>query len=151
MALSARLEMRQGQSLVVTPQLQQAIKLLQLSNLELDAFVDAELERNPLLQRDESDRQPDAEEAAPATDGEGDSRELEPTGADAVTAEASVDARDDDLYSDASPAERAVERAAEHTAAGPDQPLTDWSRAGQAAAPTWTATCSSASASVRRP
>jgi len=61
LALSARLEIRQGQGLVITPQLQQAIKLLQLSNLELDAFVDAELERNPLLQRDERDAEPDAE------------------------------------------------------------------------------------------
>ncbi|MAI47323.1 MAG: RNA polymerase sigma-54 factor [Hyphomicrobiaceae bacterium TMED74] len=52
MAFSAKLEMRQGQQLVMTPQLQQAIKLLQLSNLELTAFVDAELERNPLLERD---------------------------------------------------------------------------------------------------
>ena len=51
MALSARLELRQGQGLVVTPQLQQAIKLLQLSNLELESFVETELERNPLLQR----------------------------------------------------------------------------------------------------
>ncbi|HYG25367.1 MAG TPA: RNA polymerase factor sigma-54 [Caulobacteraceae bacterium] len=48
---SARLELRQGQGLVVTPQLQQAIKLLQLSNLELETFLEAELERNPLLQR----------------------------------------------------------------------------------------------------
>ena len=51
-----RLEIRQGQSLVMTPQLQQAIKLLQLSNMELSAFVDMELERNPLLERDEVDR-----------------------------------------------------------------------------------------------
>ena len=51
MALFARLELRQGQSLVMTPQLLQAIKLLQLSNLELAAFVEAELERNPLLER----------------------------------------------------------------------------------------------------
>ncbi len=49
MALTARLEMKQGQSLVMTPQLQQAIKLLQLSNLELSAYIEAELEKNPLL------------------------------------------------------------------------------------------------------
>ncbi|MBS0232456.1 MAG: RNA polymerase factor sigma-54 [Proteobacteria bacterium] len=54
MALSAKLELRQGQQLVMTPQLQQAIRLLQLSNLELTEFVDTELERNPLLERDES-------------------------------------------------------------------------------------------------
>lgn len=53
MALTAKLELRQGQQLVMTPQLQQAIKLLQLSNLELVQFVEGELERNPLLQREE--------------------------------------------------------------------------------------------------
>ncbi len=47
-----RMELRQGQSLVMTPQLLQAIKLLQLSHLELNSFVEAELERNPLLERD---------------------------------------------------------------------------------------------------
>ena len=53
MLLAPRLELRQAQSLVMTPQLQQAIKLLQMSNLELAAFVEDELERNPLLERDE--------------------------------------------------------------------------------------------------
>ena len=53
MAMMPRMELRQGQSLVMTPQLQQAIKLLQLSNQELAEFVEAELERNPLLERDE--------------------------------------------------------------------------------------------------
>ena len=54
MAISQRLDLKQSQSLVMTPQLQQAIKLLQLSNLELTAYVEQELERNPLLQRDET-------------------------------------------------------------------------------------------------
>ena len=53
MAMGPRLEMRQGQSLVMTPQLQQAIKLLQLSNLDLSSYVEEELERNPLLERDD--------------------------------------------------------------------------------------------------
>src|ERR1700727_133347 len=51
MALTQRLECRQSQSLVMTPQLMQAIKLLQLSNLDLSAFVEEELERNSLLER----------------------------------------------------------------------------------------------------
>jgi RNA polymerase sigma-54 factor len=51
MALSQRLEIRQSQALVMTPQLMQAIKLLQLSSLDLAAYVDVELERNPLLER----------------------------------------------------------------------------------------------------
>src|SRR6202171_6277503 len=53
MALTQRLELRQGQSLVMTPQLQQAIKLLQLSNLELSNFIDGEIQQNPLLERHE--------------------------------------------------------------------------------------------------
>ncbi len=55
MVLSPRLELRQGQSLVLTPQLQQAIKLLQLSNMELTAYVETELERNPLLEKAEEE------------------------------------------------------------------------------------------------
>lgn len=54
MALSTKLELRQGQQLVMTPQLQQAIRLLQLSNMELVEFVEQEIERNPLLERDET-------------------------------------------------------------------------------------------------
>src|SRR5579863_8121279 len=53
MALSAKLVMRQGQSMVMTPQLLQAIKLLQLPNIELAAYIEGELERNPLLERAE--------------------------------------------------------------------------------------------------
>ena len=55
MAFSQRMEIKQGQSLVMTPQLQQAIKLLQFSNVELTSFVEEELIRNPLLQRDQGD------------------------------------------------------------------------------------------------
>lgn len=55
MAMMPRFELRQGQiqSLVMTPQLQQAIKLLQMSNMELTEYVEAELERNPLLEKSE--------------------------------------------------------------------------------------------------
>src|SRR5258708_14909553 len=58
MALTQRLELRQSQSLVMTPQLMQAIKLLKLSNLDLSAFVEEELERNPLLERASDDTEP---------------------------------------------------------------------------------------------
>src|SRR3954454_8810743 len=61
MALTQRLEIRQGQSLVMTPQLQQAIKLLQMSNLELQEFVDGELESNRLLERAEARDEPTTE------------------------------------------------------------------------------------------
>jgi RNA polymerase sigma-54 factor len=60
MALTTKLVMRQGQSLVMTPQLLQAIKLLQFSNLELAAFVEEELERNPLLERVEDGAEPES-------------------------------------------------------------------------------------------
>ncbi len=64
MALTQRLQIRQSQALVMTPQLMQAIKLLQLSNLDLVAYVEAELERNPLL-----DRGAETEPAAEARNG----------------------------------------------------------------------------------
>ena len=55
MAISTKLEMRQSQSLIMTPQLMQAIKLLQMSNLDLVAYVEAELERNPLLEKGDAE------------------------------------------------------------------------------------------------
>jgi RNA polymerase sigma-54 factor len=67
MAISQRLELRQSQALVMTPQLMQAIKLLQLSNLELASYVDGELERNPLLEpAGEEGEAKDANSPAPA-------------------------------------------------------------------------------------
>src|SRR4051794_4016595 len=76
MAISQRLEFRQSQSLVMTPQLMQAIKLLQLSNLDLAAFVEDELERNPLLERVNDGTEPPVRgeplpEHAEFSDGEG--------------------------------------------------------------------------------
>ena len=70
MALTQRLEIRQSHALVMTPQLMQAIKLLQLSNLDLAAYVEGELERNPLLERvadgdGEGDRRGTDREALP--------------------------------------------------------------------------------------
>ena len=65
MGLHQRLELRQGQSLVMTPQLLQAIKLLQLSHLDLATYVDAELERNPLLERGDHDGPEDAAASSP--------------------------------------------------------------------------------------
>lgn len=69
MALSQRLDLRQSQSLVMTPQLQQAIKLLQLSNIELGAYVETELERNALLEREDDAGPRDDAEPGPL-DGE---------------------------------------------------------------------------------
>jgi RNA polymerase sigma-54 factor len=71
MRFSQKLELRQGQALVMTPQLLQAIKLLQFSSLELASYIESELERNPLLERAEERDGPvagEAEPAAPADD-----------------------------------------------------------------------------------
>lgn len=66
MAIGPRLDLRLGQALVMTPQLRQAIQLLQFSNLEVQAWLEQELERNPLLERDD---RPGAETpASPAPD-----------------------------------------------------------------------------------
>ncbi|WP_296178201.1 RNA polymerase factor sigma-54 [uncultured Brevundimonas sp.] len=126
--IGQRLEVRQGQGLVITPQLQQAIKLLQLSNLELEAFIEGELERNPLLQRDEGESggeaTPESVEAAVS----GDNAELqftEPSG----EAESALDARTDDLYDDA-PGERDADRKRDAGEVGEQPGLSDWSRTG---------------------
>ena len=67
MTLAPRLDLRQSQSLVMTPQLQQAIKLLALSNLELEAFVGEELEKNPLLEAGRDDAPEPAEQGEAPT------------------------------------------------------------------------------------
>ncbi len=59
--ISQKLDLRQSQHLVMTPQLQQAIKLLQMNNIELNDFIEAEIEKNPLLEK---------QEAAPEESGE---------------------------------------------------------------------------------
>jgi RNA polymerase sigma-54 factor len=109
MALTQRLDLRQSQSLVMTPQLQQAIKLLQLSNLELNEYVEGELEKNPMLERDEGERdQVDSEEGENREDIE-DADALQSIDFDAAQkAEIEDDARDvdyDNTYSDNSPAD----------------------------------------------
>src|SRR5262245_15776425 len=114
MALTQRLQIRQSQALVMTPQLMQAIKLLQLSNLDLVAYVEAELERNPLLDRSADDEQGPVEAGAgevpdnPAPEGE---------------AWEAIDARTDDVFPDA--AEPSPQRAAEGPAA-----YSEWAAVG---------------------
>src|SRR3954471_5640453 len=65
MALGPRLDLRQTQTLVMTPQLRQAIKLLQYSNIEVASFIEEERQRNPLLERDDSTDAPANERSAP--------------------------------------------------------------------------------------
>ncbi|MBK6703073.1 MAG: RNA polymerase factor sigma-54 [Caulobacteraceae bacterium] len=112
MAMTPRLEMRQGQALVMTPQLQQAIKLLQLSNVELQEFVEGELERNPLLEREES-----STEAKKSEDG-GDAQQLEFDSGMAPN-EAALDVSVADMAPDLSANELSEAGAA---------PMQDWSK-----------------------
>ncbi len=136
MALTPRLELKQGQSLVMTPQLQQAIKLLQLSNLELTAYVEQELERNPFLERTEGGDA--ASTPAPGEGGEAaqqdapakDERAELSISEDTVPSDAPSDLDTDyeNLYTDASRADMANETAAAH---GSD---IDWSKAGSGGA-----------------
>ncbi len=117
MALGARLEVRQGQGLVITPQLQQAIKLLQLSGLELDAFVEAELERNPLLAREDRDSDVEAVPPDPGAEATFAADRIPDSGAEARL--------DISHEAEASPGERATgDMAAGEDAGG----AIDWSR-----------------------
>ena len=102
MALTQRLLIRQSQALVMTPQLMQAIKLLQLSNLDLVAYVEGELERNPLLDRSADDPEPVAEANGSPADGgrrDGEWGDSE-NGAAHGAVEHRADASADDSFSD---------------------------------------------------
>ena len=92
MALTPRLDVRQSQSLVMTPQLMQAIQLLQMSNLDLVAYVQKELESNPLLEATSGDYANDVSEP----NGNADAVGGEQTGAGAEAASA-------DRFDDAAP------------------------------------------------
>src|SRR5436190_847452 len=83
MGLGPSLTIRQSQQLVLTPQLRQAIQLLQLSNLELDAFLAEELSKNPLLEAQAGESDGDAPAADAGDDFEGDDAPDDP-GADDI-------------------------------------------------------------------
>jgi RNA polymerase sigma-54 factor len=108
----------------MTPQLQQAIKLLQLSNVELEEYVEAEIERNPLLVRGETQPDgPDVPDPEKRTDRRDEMRLDEASGA--AEASRDLDARHDDVYESDSPSEAA----GDGMAGGPSAQL-DWSKAG---------------------
>jgi len=112
MALSTKLELRQGQQLVMTPQLQQAIRLLQLSNIELMAYVDTELERNPLLEQDEAAESASRAEAETAEFAKVEEPAAQPAqeeswldlGKPVADPESTYDTDYDNVYPDAAPA-----------------------------------------------
>jgi len=96
MSLGPRLDLRQSQSLVMTPQLQQAIRLLALSNLEVESFIAEEIEKNPLLEAGERAAGDEERPAEPEPEFEGD--EFEPTPlpeADAAGGEGALDVDQD--------------------------------------------------------
>jgi RNA polymerase sigma-54 factor len=103
MALAQRLELRQGQSLVMTPQLQQAIKLLQLSNLELADYVEQELEKNPLLERDERERAASEEREAVEAPSQADEPLEAALAREDFSKAADLDADHGDLYTEDQP------------------------------------------------
>jgi len=100
-SLAPRLDLRQSQSLVMTPQLQQAIRLLALSNLEIEAAVAEEVEKNPLLQAlaPEGDGPAPEREAAPEPVAEGTGAdELANRGDEALDYDAGAERFDDGVY-----------------------------------------------------
>ena len=128
MALAPRLEFRQSQQLVMTPQLQQAIKLLQLSNLELAEFVAEQLEENPFLEQDESPA--DAPEERRGTKEEQVSPEQNSSEVDLSKESALSDASDsmDAAYEDIDPSSTGSD------AASQDYQTNDWASAGSGGA-----------------
>jgi RNA polymerase sigma-54 factor len=125
MAISQRLDMRQGQSLVMTPQLQQAIKLLQLSNIELSEFVEAEIERNPLLERSENDDRDARDQETGEQKARRDELDLDDNSGLNEAREA-MDAPKEDLYDSGTTSDSATTA---NEMSGPSA-RTDWSQAG---------------------
>lgn len=108
MALAPRLELRQSQQLVMTPQLQQAIKLLQLSNLELTEFVEDQLEQNPFLERAPETGQNEPRQAE-ATENAQQDGSLDLTSDDThAKASEAMDARYDDIDPNSAGSDRAA-------------------------------------------
>jgi RNA polymerase sigma-54 factor len=128
MALTQRLQIRQSQALVMTPQLMQAIKLLQLSNLDLVAYVEAELERNPLLDRsaEEEARAAELNGAATADKPAADGETWAPTESEPASnaIEESLDTRVEDSFPDH------VEAAAPARAAESPAGYSEWAAVG---------------------
>ena len=127
MAAQQRLEMRQGQSLMMTPQLQQAIKLLQLSNIELAEYVAEEIERNPLLKGGETESVQDSDTGAEAP---ANRKELALDDQSGMNeAREALDASDGDVYGGEADGSGSASTSAQ---AGPSA-STDWSSVGSGA------------------
>lgn len=88
MSLAAKLQLRQSQSLIMTPQLMQSIRLLQLTHAELEQFIETEIERNPLLERAESGEDQAASEPEPLPPPQGAAEESDWFSEDSATLDA---------------------------------------------------------------
>ncbi|HWF93773.1 MAG TPA: RNA polymerase factor sigma-54 [Xanthobacteraceae bacterium] len=131
MALSQKLQLRQSHALVMTPQLMQAIKLLQLSNLDLVGYVESELERNPLLERT-GESEAESEPPAPERDAAADDRPAADWTEGSFAAGGDVVAeRPDGEVNGADDGEVVASRASVDAAAG----YTDWTGAGSSRQP----------------
>ncbi len=91
MGLGPSLSVRQSQQLVLTPQLTQAIKLLQLSNLELEAYIAEELSKNPLLEARTDEESEQSAAPIDAAETEGDEAPEDPGADDLILAHADDD------------------------------------------------------------
>jgi len=115
MAIELKQTAKLSQQLVMTPQLQQAIKLLQLNQLELVSLVEQELQENPVLEEAEGD-EPTPMEESDATPGEEGAGGDEAQSADAADASGSADSADSSGEAAGSEA-----NAASDEAPGPDE------------------------------
>jgi RNA polymerase sigma-54 factor len=100
MALGPRLDLRQSQSLVMTPQLQQAIRLLALSNLEVESFIAEEIEKNPLLDSGGGEAEPTSEPEPDRDEGDFDAGALPEIDAGGGEAALDVDQDSEDFHQD---------------------------------------------------
>jgi RNA polymerase sigma-54 factor len=133
MALTQKLQMRQSQALVMTPQLMQAIKLLQLSNLDLAAYVEGELERNPFLERTSESEPPVRERTmdtpeAPESDG-ADGQSGDWSNEELETSRASIESKLDTDLDNVFP-DDASQTAPRSNSAEQPMAYSDWARAG---------------------
>ncbi|WP_310618561.1 RNA polymerase factor sigma-54 [Flexibacterium corallicola] len=128
MALSPKLEVRQSQQLVMTPQLMQAIKLLQMSSLDLVSYVENEIDSNPFLERTEGDTQGEGAERSEPLENAGEKTSAD--GADGAdgdwmasqleTTPAAISSRMDADLSNVFPDDNGVERVVDPSAAKAD-------------------------------
>ncbi|GMN14153.1 RNA polymerase factor sigma-54 [Altererythrobacter sp. MTPC7] len=125
MALGPRLDLRQSQSLVMTPQLQQAIRLLAASNLEIETFVSEALEENPLLEAGEVRREQEGDGDAEATGGPAAERSADDTVSD----------RGSDRGSDSGTGDEALDISVSAIDRDRDTGDGEWGSGGAAAAP----------------